>query len=145
MRDGRVELVFVGDERAFRLGIEELLALEDACDAALAEIAGRLQANRWRLRDLTEILRLGLIGGGTEPKSAKMLVEQALSPGRILQNVVAARIVLNAALMGEDMEDALAGKSADAAAAPGGPSASPPASSSETAPSSDSRPRRSDA
>jgi hypothetical protein len=144
MRDGRVDLVFVGDERPFRLGIDQLLALEDACDAPLADIASRLQMNRWKLRDLIEILRLGLIGGGADPKSAKALVDQAVSPGRILQTVLTARIVLNAALMGEDVEGSDAGKAADAAEAPGGLSASPPASSSETAPSSDTHPKKSD-
>lgn len=146
--DGRVELVLAGDERSFRLGIAEALELERLCECGVIEIAERFGgggiAPRWRLRDVREVLRLGLMGGGAEAKLAKQLVEQAVVPGQLYECAIKARIVLAAALADEDPPDA--GKEGDGAPAPVTPqSGSSPPSSTETALSSDSRRQKSDA
>jgi hypothetical protein len=136
MHDGTIELAFGGDARAFRLGNAELLAIEDATPRSIFEIAERFgQPLRVHYRDVREILRIGLIGGGMEPAKAKQLVDEAL-PGNAYGGALTARLVLSAGLM--PLEDDPPGKAADAADAPEATSVSPPASSSETAQSSDS-------
>lgn len=137
-RDGKVEVLFGGDVRLFRLGIDELLAVEDACKSAVADIRSRLALKRWWISDVREPLRLGLLGGGMEPEKVRKLIDEHVAPGRIERHAMTALIVVNAALLGEDLEDEADPKAEDAGAAPESPQGgSLPASSSDGAPSLD--------
>ncbi|QPC43488.1 gene transfer agent family protein [Kaustia mangrovi] len=103
-RDASVTFTWAGDERTFRLAIKEALALEDRRDCGLAEIAGRLSSARWRIDDIREPLRLGLIGAGLDAAKARKLVEDNVVPGRLAEHVLAARAVLMASLVGDPNE-----------------------------------------
>lgn len=107
-RDGVTELVFAGDLRRFRLGIDELLALQDKLDAGPAEIAGRLRAGTWRVQDVQETFRIGLIGGGTDARKAKELVDKHIAPGKLAARVLEAWAIVANAIYGD--EDDPAGK-----------------------------------
>lgn len=144
LRDGRVDLLFGGDERSFRLGLDQLFALEDAADASLGEIASRLSLQRWKLRDVRETLRLGLIGGGMEPGPAKALVNEHFGPGRLMRAAFVARVVIGAALAGEEEDPKQAKKPATRRKSREA-NASPRASSSGPARSSGSPRKRSGA
>lgn len=122
--------VWAGDERTFRLGIGELLALEEKRDLGCAEILNRIGAGQWRIADLKEPIRLGLIGGGVDARRAKDLVEENVVPGRLLEAAVLARNILLAALVAPSEEPV--GKDDAAAEAPG-QNASPPPPSMEQA------------
>lgn len=99
--DGSVEIDWAGDLRKFRLPIERLDALEVACGGTgCSEIFGRLESSRWGIRDVTETIRLGLLGGGADAKLAKRLVEEHVVDGKIFENVLVARAVLAAAIFG---------------------------------------------
>lgn len=103
--DGSVELVFGGDSRRFRLGIAELLALQTSRSSGPLEITTRLQLGTWRVEDITETLRIGLIGGDQRvPKdanAAKQLVEDNVRPGNITPHILTALAVLLSALQGD--------------------------------------------
>lgn len=77
-RHGTVELAFGDGEYSFRLGLAEIEELEAKRDAALFTIARRLDPSRRdaRLADITEVIRLGLIGGGMAPVAALALVRR---------------------------------------------------------------------
>lgn len=120
-RDGSVELQWAGDVRRFRLGIDELLALQEKRDSGPFEIALRLRSNTWRLQDVQETIRLGLLGAEVEPKAAKELVETQVVPGKLMINAFVALAILLAALEGDGVEQPK--KKPPAAASPGG---SPP-------------------
>jgi Phage tail tube protein, GTA-gp10 len=129
-RDGSCELVWAGDERRFRLGLDELFALQDKCDAGPAEIASRLRNGTWRLQDIQEVFRLSLIGGGEEAKKAKSLVAEHIVPGKLQSNVLIAFAILLSALQGDENDPV--GK--DQAEAPASEAtASSPRPSTETA------------
>lgn len=98
--DGSVDLVFGGDERCFRLGIAELLALQERRDSGPLEVATRLQIGTWRVEDITETIRLGLIGGGMDGKAARALVDAFVGPGHITEHALTALAVLLTALQG---------------------------------------------
>lgn len=102
--DGSVDLTWGGDERHFRLGIDELLALQQKRGAGPLEIFTRLQAGTWLIEDLQETIRIGLIGGGLEGKAARVLIEAHVRPGRLTANVMVAQALLLNALAG-DPED----------------------------------------
>jgi hypothetical protein len=107
--DGSIELTWGGDVRKFRLGIDELLALQEKRNSGPLEIVARLQLGAWRIEDITETLRIGLVGAGTgtpaEATGARDLVERNVRPGRITSNVLTALAILLTALQGDERDD----------------------------------------
>ena len=67
---------FFGDaERAFRLTGPMIIELERQTGAGIGTIVKRLVAREFSIREITETIRLALIGGGTHPMDALALVE----------------------------------------------------------------------
>lgn len=130
--DGSIALVWAGDERTFRLGIAELLALQDKRASGPLEIEARLRFGTWRIEDIQETIRIGLLGAGVEAKSARALVDANVREGRITANVLTAHAILLNALQGDPEE--LVGKKAEAATETPETIVSPPPPSTETAP-----------
>lgn len=121
--DGSVDLVFAGDERHFRLGIAELIALQEKRNSGPLEIAMRLQSGTWRVEDVTETIRIGLIGGGKDAKAARALVDAFICPPHVTIHVLTALAILLSAIHG--VPDDPVGKDEATAGAPGN-SVSPP-------------------
>lgn len=99
--DGSVDLVFGGDTRHFRLAIENLIALQERCNAGPMAIVVGLQLGSWRLEHVTETIRIGLIGGGMDDKAARRLTDDNVRPGNIVPHVLTALAVLLSALQGD--------------------------------------------
>ncbi len=77
---------YFGDgEKTFTLTTELILELETKTGAAIGTLYGRLVAARFHLADILEIIRLGLIGGGTSPAEAQKLVDTYAKPRPILE------------------------------------------------------------
>ncbi|WP_411837034.1 gene transfer agent family protein [Paracoccus sp. ME4] len=67
---------FFGDgERSFTLNDPMITELERLTGTGIGGLFLRLTRSDFRLVDLVEIIRLGLIGGGTNPEDAARLVE----------------------------------------------------------------------
>jgi hypothetical protein len=60
----------------------------------------RLHSGAWRVEDITNIIRLGLIGGGLEPSPALKLTRAYVETRPPMENLIPAQIILSAALMG---------------------------------------------
>jgi hypothetical protein len=77
-RHGAVELDFGDGTFTFRLGLEEIEELEEKRDASLFALARRLDPamRDARLADIKEVIRLGLVGGGTAPTAALRLIRR---------------------------------------------------------------------
>lgn len=101
-RDASISLTFAGDERTFRLGYDNLLALQDACGSGYLQIFYRLSEKSARVEDVRETLRIGLIGAGVDAKIAKRLVEENLFP--LAEPQIIATLVLGAAIAGDPNE-----------------------------------------
>jgi hypothetical protein len=101
-RDASVALDFAGDRRTFRLAIGQLRALQESCDAGPLQIYRRLLDGAWRIDDLRETLRLGLIGGGTTDATATRLVRETVDDFGTppMELLPPARAILLAALFG---------------------------------------------
>lgn len=84
----------------FRLPIAQLLELQEKCDAGPGEIYGRLVGGTWRVQDLTETIRLGLVGGGQSPVEAMMLVRRYVHARPLQESVQPAQMILLASLVG---------------------------------------------
>lgn len=57
-------IVWPGGEHRFALRLGELRALQKNCDAGPEQIFNRLRSGVWRVDDIIEPIRLGLIGSG---------------------------------------------------------------------------------
>ena len=99
-RDATIELDWADGEHRFRLGWGELIKLQEACDAGPLVIFGRLGSGTWRLNDIRETMRLGLIGGGKTPDAALALVRDYVEARPPMENVALARAILGAAVLG---------------------------------------------
>lgn len=112
-RDGSCELVFNGQRTLFRLTWRELMKIQEACDAGPYVILDRLLTGRWRLQDISEVIKWGLIGGGMMQADALDLIETEVQARRPIENLVIAQAVLGAGVVGTPEEDV--GKKSEAA------------------------------
>jgi len=136
--DGSHTVLWGDGEHIFRLRLGELRELEAKRESGSLEIWMRLGRGTWRVDDVTETLRLGLIGGGVPTHLALGLVAKYVKPTTFLANVTTARDVLGAALFG-DPED-LVGKSEAETATPE-PTPSTNGAGSDSRPSSETAPQ----
>lgn len=137
-RDGSIAIVWGDGEHRFRLPIGQLRELQEKCDAGPAFIHSRLAMGTWRIDDIRETLRLGLIGGGMPPDQAHVLTVRYVDARPLLENVPAAMSVLLAALVGAPDEPVGNAVAAEALTEATDASPSPPS----TAPAPPSRSRR---
>lgn len=72
-------IVWPGGEHPFRLGIGELRAIEQRCDAGCVAVLMRLLGQVWKIDDVLSPIRLGLVGGGMEEKAAQKSIDDALA------------------------------------------------------------------
>jgi Phage tail tube protein, GTA-gp10 len=75
-RIARITEQFGGDERDFLMAWGELIELQEARDAGPSWVLQRLVSGQWLMQDISDIIRLGLIGGGMLPSAAKKLTQQ---------------------------------------------------------------------
>lgn len=130
-RTPRVRITWADGEYEFAIEtLGHFRELEEKCDAGAPEILQRLTLQKWRINDLRETLRIGLIGGGMKPADAAILVKRYVDERPKAESVQAAQAVLLAAIVGAaepaDEEDDHAGKAqATRTTAPEGSTSSP--------------------
>lgn len=98
----RITLPWADGSHSFRLAIGHLRELQEKCQAGPAEVLARLSNGSWRVDDIRETLRLGLIGGGATPMDALVLVSRYIDDRPLMENVRPAQAVLLAAVVGEE-------------------------------------------
>lgn len=104
-RDASVTLDFADGTYVFRLAWGQLIELQEKCDAGPLVVMRRLEQGTWLVQDVSNILRLGLIGGGMEPIPALKLVRRYVEDRPPLENLLRAQAVLTIAMMGAPDED----------------------------------------
>jgi hypothetical protein len=114
-----ITLVWPGGEHTFALRLGELRALQGACDAGPEQILNRIIAGVWRVDDIVETVRLGLIGGGMPDGEARKLVRRMTEGegrrGLLAYRQIALQIIM--ASIAADPDDPL-GERTGASAAP---------------------------
>jgi len=97
-----MQLNWVGGEHEFALKIGQLRALQKACDAGPEEVLTRIWSGSWRVDDLLEVIRLGLIGGGEiDAKDAGTMVSALFEKHPVLMFKPVAQAILMDALIGD--------------------------------------------
>lgn len=112
-RNGSHTAAFGDDDYTFRLGWGEWRDLQEACDAGPYVILDRLAAGRWRIEDIREVIRYGLIGGGLEPAKALKLIRQYVEDRPPMGSWKLALDIATAGVIGAPEEEV--GKKAEAA------------------------------
>jgi hypothetical protein len=98
-------MVWPGGEHAFRLPLGSLRAVQEACGSSPFEVSERLFQKRPRIEDVIEPIRLGLIGGGMDPKEAARLVKSVEDLDGIGSMVVCASLVMFNSIYREAAKD----------------------------------------
>ena len=108
IRLGQVTIEWADGEYVFVLKIKQLIELQELCDAGPPYILTRLQSGVWRVNDVRETIRIGLIGGGMPPNEALKKVARYVDEEPLAYNALVAQTVISAALFGapEGSEDA---------------------------------------
>ena len=131
-RSARYKGVFGAGIQTFQMTIAGLEELQEACDAGPEELLDRVITGRWRVADIREPLRLGLIGGGMAATEALLTVNRYAAPGNLVSHKSLVIGVLGAAIAGAPDEDVPPEKPKrrKAPASPAANSGSPPSTKS---------------
>ncbi|MBR9764812.1 MAG: gene transfer agent family protein [Rhodobacteraceae bacterium] len=97
-----IRIAWLGGEHPFRLPLGRLRALQDNCNAGPEEIFKRIRDGSWRVDDLAETLRQGLMGAGMADKDAGPLVIGLMEKHPIADFKMTAYRVLHHALLGPE-------------------------------------------
>lgn len=103
-RDAKITIDWGDDTYDFRLGWGEIVSLQEAVDAGPYVVLNRLYSNQWRVEDISNVVRLGLIGGGMTPADALKKVRAYVEARPPLENVLVAQAILSAGLQGAPEE-----------------------------------------
>lgn len=114
-RSAEVTLTWADGDYLFALKWAQLIELQEKTEAGPYFVLGRLGDGTWRIGDISEVIRLGLIGGGMAPIAALGLVRRYVEARPPMENLQTAQAILAVALMGSPDEsvgkaDAGAGK-----------------------------------
>lgn len=94
-------IVWIGGEHAFALDLGALRALQDACDAGPEQILRRITSGTWRVNDLFDTIRLGLIcGAGMSQVEAAKFVTGLFARHPLFEFRSVAQMILLSALVG---------------------------------------------
>lgn len=104
-RDCSVTLTWADGEYTFRLKLGQLRELQEKCDAGPNELLMRTFAGNWRVDDIREPIRLGLIGVSTKPADALKLVMRYVDEYPLGESVLVAQAILAACVHGVPDEE----------------------------------------
>lgn len=92
---------FFGDaERTFQLTPEMITELERLTGRGIGGLCRSLFVSEFRLAEITEVIRLALIGGGTDPQEAAALITAYVSPRPIMESYGLAVTILETTMFG---------------------------------------------
>lgn len=97
---------YAGEPRAFRLTLGNVVDLEEACGkVGIGAIYLRVAQQSYRVRDVFEVVRFGLVGGGLDPAAARALVTERFDILPLAEHVNLALDILISLMAGaEDSE-----------------------------------------
>jgi len=98
MSHGLITKEFADGVYSFRLAYGQWLELQEALNCGPLELYVNLLQRKWRVQHLREIVRIGLIGGGTTPPDALRLVKRYVEERPIIESVQLALEIVAASL-----------------------------------------------
>ncbi|MBP2459586.1 MULTISPECIES: gene transfer agent family protein [unclassified Rhizobium] len=99
-RDASITLTWADGDFKFRLGWGELEELQEKTDAGPYVVLQRLHNGTWRVQDISNVIRIGLIGGGMAPDKAIQKIRFYVEQRPPMESIHHAIAVLSSALLG---------------------------------------------
>jgi hypothetical protein len=97
---------FFGDrERDFCLSASQIPELERVTNAGIGELVRRVINRQFRYLDLSETIRLALIGGGATPSEAAALITAYIANRPMNESISLASAILMALWFGPDAKE----------------------------------------
>lgn len=107
---GNISFDWGDGEQKFRLAMKQLRELQEKTGVGPEALYERIRTGQWRMADLRETIRLGLIGGGMDEVRAANLMRAYFDEGPYLKHKPSAVAILLAALMGPPDDPILSAK-----------------------------------
>lgn len=99
--NGMRTIIWAGGQDQFCLAkVGLILDLEAKCEAGIATVMTRLGSGTWRLNDVREPIRLGLIGGGMAPDKAMQAVRNHVDDNPLTSSCLLAYAIIEAVMVG---------------------------------------------
>jgi len=98
MSHGLITREWADGSYSFRLAYGQWLDLQEAVGCGPLELYVRLLQRQWKVQQIREIIRIGLLGGGTDPSNALRLVRRYVEEQPILESVPLALEIVSASL-----------------------------------------------
>lgn len=89
----------------FRLAYGQIAELQEKTGCGPQVLLQRVIDGTWKVEDLRETIRIGLIGGGVDPLKALDLVRRYVEQRPFAESVLPARAIIGAALFGVEGEE----------------------------------------
>lgn len=99
-RSSAIDLDWGDGTHRFALRWGELAELQEKTDAGPYVVLQRLHTGSWRVEDVSNVIRLGLVGGGMTPPEAMKKVRFYVEQRPPLESVPYAVAILSASLLG---------------------------------------------
>lgn len=102
MKHGEITTFWADGEHTFRLAIRQMRELQEKTGVGPYKVLERLRDHDWRVDEIREVIRLGLIGGGMSPADAYRLVVRYVDEYEtpLLEHIPVAMNVLMAPMLG---------------------------------------------
>jgi hypothetical protein len=110
MSHGLITKEFADGAYSFRLAYGQWLELQETLNCGPLELYVNLLQRKWRVQHLREIIRIGLIGGGTNPPDALRMVKRYVEDRPIIESVQLALEIVAASLTLPEGAEAPAGE-----------------------------------
>jgi len=98
MTHGLITKDFADGTYSFRLAYGQWLELQEAVNCGPLELYVNLLQRKWRIQNIREIIRVGLIGAGQTPIEALRLVRRYVEERPLMENVQLAIEIVAASL-----------------------------------------------
>ncbi len=103
-RSAEIDINWADGTYRFALKWGELAELQEKTDAGPYVVLQRLHSGAWRIEDVSNTIRLGLIGGGMKPDEALKKVRYYVEARPPMESVPYAIGILSAGLLGASDE-----------------------------------------
>lgn len=103
-RSSTITLPWADGDYTFRLAWGQLIELQEKTNAGPGFLLDQMWQNTWKVQYISEIIRLGLIGGGLAPTEALKMTRNYVESRPPLENLSLAQAILALSLQGAPEE-----------------------------------------
>ena len=104
-RSSTITLPWADGDYTFRLAWGQLIELQEKTDCGPGFLLDKMWQNNWKVQHISEIIRLGLVGGGLTPAEALKKTRTYVESRPPMENLPLAQAILAIALQGAPEEE----------------------------------------